>query len=182
MKEKLSNFSTYILIGLIILGLIILKAGLGTSNLWFTFIGIGLIALSLIISVIVFFFSSKKEDKKIIEHIQSIKDFKQNARRVKVQLDEIEIKTNSWVEDQVIHNHHAYALDELAGNHDANIEHVNHRLTVLSVMVKLNGEKVQRNFSVDMEPVSLEMHFAIQKETYLYYQEDEYYLDLEFLN
>ena len=181
MKEKLRNFTIYLLLGIFALGFIMMRAGGKHGNDIFTVIGI---IVMVIIAVMfgVYYLSSRSKQRNIeAENRLNLADFKQKARAIKVNLEDVEIKTNNWTDTVVINNSQYGGLDELAGYADSNIMRVDRNLNSVKITIPVDGEEINYFVNIEMEPTTLAMHFAIRKETLLYIHGDELYLDLEFL-
>ena len=112
-----------------------------------------------------------------------LEEFKRNSRRIKVNLENLDILSNSWNEDIVISNDQYGGLDEIAGYKNHNIVNVNRNLNTIFLDIPVNGEIYKYRIDIECDLITLQMKFAIQKETILYIdsKSKETYLDLEFL-
>jgi len=184
MKEILNNFTTYILFGLFGLGLIMFRAGIKSDNGLFFFIGIILVAFVGIV-VLIYLLSLKSKQKKVErEWKQELEEFKQNSKKIVVNLENVEVKSNSWTDNVVVSESKYGGLDQMAGYGNSNVTKVKRNLNAIEISIPLEGETIDYLVFVEKDPTTLAMQLAVQKETYLYINRQnkrEVYLDLEFL-
>lgn len=125
--------------------------------------------------------SQEKEYEKFRKEVHA---FKEEADSIQVDLNQMRIKSNEWQDEQVI-NHSKYGgANQLIGRGDLNIKKVQRSINVLETSVTYKGQTIHVLSRVSMEPTTLKMKLAIQKETTLYVnpdQPEEYHLDLDFL-
>ncbi|UKN03484.1 hypothetical protein K6119_08150 [Paracrocinitomix mangrovi] len=184
MKENLQKFAIYILIGLFGLGLVMLRAGLKNDNGLFSMIGIILMAIVGII-VLIYLASSSSNDRKAQKKWkQELEEFKRNAKKILVDLENVEVKSNSWTDNVVVSVSKYDVLDEIAGYRNSNVIQVDRNLNTVKISIPVEGETIEYLVNIEKDPTTLAMQLAVQKETYLYVSrqnKQEMYLDLEFL-
>ncbi len=155
------------------LGGILVRGALSNLNNYVSyfmlFLGIGLMVLFVIVLVIAVRYSRKKELKEVMgKYLTAAQGTKFN-----IDLDTVRIKSNNWENLRFIEAH----LQD--------IEIKEKKLqTILEFDVEINGEKKQFHFPTNLEPKSLEMYFAIQKETTFYLDPADhtnFFLDLSFI-
>lgn len=171
------------MLSLYIVGILIITRVLNLGNSFgIFFLGVGLFLLSIIIiKLITENVKSKSLSKK---HQKEFEDFKARAVKIKIDLQNITIKSNQWTEEVVINNSKYAGLNQLSGHPERNLKSVTHSLNNLIFEVVYKGQKIRINEEVRMEPKSLEMLLAVKEETLLYIDPNDlsyYYLDLEFL-
>jgi len=97
----------------------------------------------------------------------------QTVTKYRIDLDTLRIKSNKWNSSRFIENN----------IYDIEIKEENIQ-TILEFEVEISGEKKQFHWPSDLEPKSLEMYFAIQKEADFYLDPNDhsnFYLDLSFI-
>ena len=184
MKEKIANFLIYILIGIFLLGFVLLRAGLKNDNSVFSIIGIALMAVVGIIALIHYARSKSKIKSYERELKLELEEFKRNAEKILVDLENVSIKSNVWTEEVVVGESGYRGIDERLGYKNSNVVKVNRNLNTFKLSVPLDGNTIDYVVTVEKDPTTLSMLFAIKKQTYLYRNrrnKDEIYLDLEFL-
>lgn len=184
MKENLQKFAIYILIGLFGLGFVVLRAGLQNDNSLFSIIGIILMAFVGIVILIYFVSSGSKEKKAERKWKQELEEFKRNAKKILVNLENVEVKSNSWTDNVVVSESKYGGLDEMAGYGNSNVVQVDRNLNAVNISIPIDGETIEYLVNIEKDPTTLAMQLAVQKETYLYINRQnkrEMYLDLEFL-
>lgn len=127
---------------------------------------------------------SKKEMMLIKRNIEQLNTLKENADRIKIDLKKVILKSNNWSEEVVANNSESGGLNQISGRGDLNVEKVQHHQNVLLFRVPYKNIVIEFDYAFNMEITTLEMKLAIQKETILYVNPnnfDEYFLDLEFL-
>lgn len=118
---------------------------------------------------------SKRESKKIeSEQLKETLDIIRNGIKVPIDLETVQIKSNHWTDTRFIETN----------TYDIEIKE-DQIQTILQIEIELNGQKRTFHWPSDKEPKSLEMYFAIQKETNLYIDRknpEHFYLDLSFMH
>jgi len=123
----------------------------------------------------------KKADKKKLSEIERQKKY---WTKIPINLNEVEILTNSWHEEIVFNNTKSGALNQLFGRGDLNIEVLSRNENSILIQAPFKGKKLKIIQDISLDIKTLRMKFAIQKETFLYLnseKQNEFYLDLEFL-
>lgn len=176
MKNLKERFLTFALIGsfaLAFLGYILIRGALRYFDNYVSYIllaiGIGCVLLFGIVLLIALRFSKKKKKREEKEQL----DIMHYGTPFKVDLDSIRIKSNTWNDSRFVQS--------LGGDIEIKQENIQ---TILEFDVELDGEKKQFHWPSRLEPKSLEMYFAIQKETILYLDPENhtnFYLDLRFI-
>jgi uncharacterized membrane protein (GlpM family) len=193
LKKFFSNVVLYVLIGIFILGLLLFYVGLGISgndtdapNFNRIFIIIGLIILFpyLIYFIKIFYFDKKKYNRKAQNNILKLKI---NGVVLPVNLETLKInKTRKSYYSKVIHNTaRSGALNQMTGNPDDNIQTTECNRNEVKFNIPYGTNFIKFTRTIDMEPTTLLLRFAVKKETFLYVNPvnmNDYYLDLEFLN
>ena len=132
-------------------------------------VGIVLIVLFGILLFIAFLFSSIKFRRKESDMWTKIRE----GSKFKIDLDAVRIKSNNWDSSRFIESHF----------YDIEIKEHN-LVTILEFDVEIRGKKETFHWPSEMEPKSLEMYFAIQRETTFYLDPADhtnFYLDLSFI-
>lgn len=168
LKEILLNINSYILTGIFSLGCIILYVGID-KNINFVWIGL-LILLPFAIWFLILKFKSDKIEKETEIEIEKLI---QTGDKIIINLDEVEIQTNSYKQEISVGN----------GTRQRNeYIDVNHNVILLEIPYK--NELIKYKLNIDMDPTKLKMHFAIKEKTELYVDAENpnnNYLDLRFL-
>lgn len=185
---NLSNFikeNSYILyIIYYFITILILFSGFGAvfnSNDYLLLI-IGLLMSIPLIIEYRYFNSKLKKNKR--EKKKELETFKRNARKIKVSLEDVEIKSNNWTEQIVIDNSRYSGLNQISGNSDRNIENIDRNLNTLIINIPINGKNNFYEYQVEMSTDRLKIKLDMQKETIYYYDpnnSNKNYLDLKFL-
>ncbi len=121
--------------------------------------------------------SEKKERNKL-------KKFKTKAKKIIVNLEDIEIDSNKWYENIVVDNSKYSLLNVFVGRGDRNIKTVRRISNFVRIYFSFEGKKMEYSFNTSMEPEAIKMLLLTHKTTTLYIDPDDsgnYYLDLEFL-
>ncbi|MEC3908908.1 hypothetical protein VOI54_17935 [Tamlana sp. 2201CG12-4] len=177
-KKILSDFGSYIFIGLTLLGFLIIYAGVGgrsrrnyVGETNFYFIGIGLI---LIMPFIIWTIKNKLKSKQIQDDEASeIRKLISCGDKITINLDLLEIQTNNYRQEVSV-GHGTQQRNEYVD--------VNHNVILLEVPYK--DELIKYKLNIDMDSTKLKMHFAIKETTELYVDPENSnnnYLDLRFL-
>jgi hypothetical protein len=91
--------------------------------------------------------------------------------KITIQLDDFKIKSNKWSERLNVGTERIpdFIQKEFFK-------------TYISITVNYQGKKIILNEHLDLDPIVVKLKFSIQKETMLYfYENNEKYLDLDFL-
>jgi len=141
-----------------------------------------LVILIVLIIGLILGFKSKLRSK---SNESKLKDFKSKADKVKIDLTQASIKTNKWTDEIVTDNSNYAGLNQLTGNSERNIDKIDRTVNSVNVEFKYKGETINHTTNVLMDSDNLKIHLAIQKETILYIDSENYenrYLDLEFID
>lgn len=179
-SSRIFNIITVVSVALFFLGLILFFNFLGSNWLFF---GIGILLMIPLPCVIFFALQEAKHLQR--EEQRRIEKLKQNGEKIAVDLLNVQIKSNSWTESEITAPARVVALDTIIGQEHRHIKKVQQHHNVVMHTRNINGKEHECISYSNMELTSLKMHFAIQKQTYFYYDKndtDNYYLDLEFLN
>ena len=179
-KKILSNFGSWIFIGLTFLGFIIIYAGIGghskhhlTGDTNWYFIGVGVILiLPFLIYMINIKLMLKKSSK---ENTERINELIFNGDKIIIDLNDLEIKSNSYQHEIEVRN---------SGGYGTRNEYIDVNHNVINISVPYKNELIIYRLNIDMDTTKLKMHFAIKKTTVLYVDKenpDNNYLDLRFL-
>jgi len=180
LKKILSDFGSWIFIGLTFLGFIIIYAGIGgrgrynpTGDTNWYFIGVGVI---LILPFVIYMIKTKLILKKSSnENAERINELIHNGDKVIVNLDDLEIKNNNYEHEIEVRN---------SGGHGTRNEYIDINHNVIRFTVPYKNESIEYRLDIDMDITKLKMHFAIKKTTVLYVDPENLnnnYLDLRFL-
>jgi hypothetical protein len=166
------------------LGCIILYVGLGarsnSPNIYFIIIGLLILQPFMIYLISDKIKSSRKEKR----FRRELADFKRRAIKVKVDLDNVSIKSNNWKDTIVTDNTKYAGFNEIFGDPNRNIKSVRRSLNHVSIKIPYQDKTIKYDLSIPMDITKLKIHFAIKKETTLYIDpmdEKRMYLDLEFI-
>tara|TARA_R110000850_G_scaffold275296_3_gene414410 strand:- start:17 stop:571 length:555 start_codon:yes stop_codon:yes gene_type:complete len=180
LKEILSDFGSWIYIGLTFLGFIIIYAGIGgrgrynpTGDANGYFIGVGII---LILPFVIYMIKIKLMQKKSSdEYAERINELIYNGDKVIVNLNNLEIKSNSYKKEIEVRN---------SGGNGTRNEYIDVNHNVIRFTVPYKNESIEYRLDIYMDTTKLKMHFAIKKTTVLYVDPEnpnDNYLDLRFL-
>ena len=178
LKKILSDFASWIFTGLTFLGFIIIYAGIGgrgryntTGETNFYFIAVGIV---LILPFLIYMLKTKiLIDKAENEESKRIFDLIKSGDKVIVNLDNLEIQTNSYKQEI-----------EIGSGYNTRNEYIDVNHNVILIDVPYNNDSIKYKLNINMDTTKLKMHFAIKKETKLYVDTtnpNNNYLDLRFL-
>jgi hypothetical protein len=132
--------------------------------------GIVLIVLFGIVLLIASFVTAKIASiKKTDKFLKILRD----GTKFTIDLDTVRIKSNNWESSRFIESHF----------YDIEVKEHN-IVTILEFDLEIRGQKKTFHWPSKMEPKSLEMYFAMQKETAFYLDPKDhtkFYLDLSFI-
>lgn len=172
-KERFLGITLIITFGLAFLGYLFIRGALRHFDNYVSYfmltLGTGLIFLFCAVLLIFIRYSQKKAVREELEKFDKLRSW----NKYKVDLDTIQIKSNNWSSSHFIEN----------TIYDIEIKEENVQ-TILEFEVEVNGIKKQFHWPSDLQPKSLEMYFAMQKETDLYLDPNDqssFYLDLSFI-
>ncbi|OIQ30902.1 MAG: hypothetical protein BM564_01435 [Bacteroidetes bacterium MedPE-SWsnd-G2] len=178
LKKILSDFGSWIFIGLTFLGFIIIYAGIGgrgrynatgETNLYFVAVGIVLIIPFLIYMLKTKILISKAEN----EESTRISDLIRSGDKVIINLDNLELQSNSYKQEI-----------EVGSGYNTRNEYIDVNHNAIMIDVPYKNDLIKYKLNVDMDTTKLKMHFAIKQETVLYVDPtnpNSNYLDLRFL-
>lgn len=138
-----------------------------------------IIGVALLVLVIIKL-KNQKENK---EYKNSLAKFKSAAEKIKVELNQVEIISNSWSE-QEFSNTRAAQIEQMYGDGERTKITTEYNINVIKFSLKIKDEVVHFEERIDMDRKTLEMKLLMQKETTLYFDPanySNYYLDLEFI-
>jgi hypothetical protein len=119
------------------------------------------------------FVAKYQENKLINEGNEARAKFREIGERIPIMYDELEIKTNSWMQEV-----------EVGSGTQSRNEYVKVNLNVIILEKIHRGHHFKEEFQIDMEPEILRMKLALQNELSFYYKSNDFndnFLDLEFL-
>lgn len=120
-------------------------------------------ALAFFALIIYWFFQKRQKDSEK----NRLKLFISRADKIQIDLDKVDIKSNSWKEENFLNSSSA-KLDQLAGDSNRGKEVVYHNLNTLIFTLPYKNSTLRVTESVNMERKTLEMKLAIKEETTLY--------------
>lgn len=138
-----------------------------------------IIGVALLVLVVIKL-KNRKENK---EYKNNLAKFKSAAEKIKVELNQVEIISNSWSE-QEFSNTRAAQIEQMYGDGERTKITTEYNINVIKFSLKIKDEVVHFEERIDMDRKTLEMKLLMQKETTLYFDPanySNYYLDLEFL-
>ncbi len=166
------------------LGLIVFLVGFGTKgnspNIYFIIIG----AVILSPFVIYYFYDNYKSKRLIKSNNKQLEDFKNRANKIVVNLEDVQIKSNSWTEQKVIDNSYYAGFNQMAGYDGKNFETITRNFNYVKFKIPHEYGIIEYKAHIPMDTTKLKIYFAIKKQTYLYVDkldEEKMYLDLDFL-
>ena len=178
LKKILSDFGNWIFVALTFLGAIIIYAGVGGRGRgqrpgeinWY-FIAVGAV---LMIPCLIYIIKARfMEQKSIDDTSKRINDLLTKGDKITINLDQLEIKTNSYQQEIEVGSGYRTRNEQIP---------INHNVILLKETYK--GHNIHQRIDIYMEPTKLKMHFAIKGTTELYVDPqnpDNNYLDLKFL-
>lgn len=119
------------------------------------------------------FIAKYRENKLINEGNEERAKFRKIGERIPIMYDELEIKTNSWMQE----------IEVGSGTQSRN-EYVEVNLNVIILEKIHRGHHFKEEFQIDMKPEILRMKLALQNELSFYYKSNDFndnFLDLDFL-
>ena len=180
MKERLLDFGLYVIVGLFVLGSISTFCG-G----WLTIIGLSLLGV-LGISICIYFKVGASKDRNFErQQKEDLENFKRSAKKILVNLENVEIKSNSWTESVLARQSGYGGLDEMAGYENGDIVKIKRNPNTIKISIPFEGNTIDYSVDIEKDPTTLKMKLLLKKETYLYVSredKEEMYLDLEFLD
>ena len=171
-----------LIIGLALLFIYVGISGpVGIWDKWFLIVGV-----LMLVSFLIYAIREKQKSSKIeAQKAEAIVALKGRADQVKVPLNNLKIKANSWSSEEVI-DHSKYAgLNDLIGEGQRNIKKVNHNHSTIIFKIPYKGKIIKHTESFDIDEKTLQMFLGMQGETICYVDPQDrnaYYLDLEFLS
>ena len=172
-KERFRNITLITTFGLAFFGYILIRGALRHFDNYISYfmlvLGIGLIVLFGIVLMIAIHQTKKKAVVDELEKFNRMRSW----TKYKVDLNTVQIKSNSWDSSRFIENQ----------IYDIEIKEKNLQ-TILEFNLEIDGVKKQFHWPSDRQPKSLEMYFAVQKETDFYLDPNDhsaFYLDLGFI-
>jgi len=178
LKKILSDFGSWIFIGLTFLGFIIIYAEIGgrgrynatgETNLYFVAVGIVLIIPFLIYLLKTKILINKAEN----EESTRISDLIRSGDKIIINLDNLEIQSNSYKQEI-----------EVGSGYNTRNEYIDVNHNAIMIDVPYKNDLIKYKLNIDMDTTKLKMHFAIKQETVLYIDPtnpNSNYLDLRFL-
>lgn len=185
-KNTLANILTWIVIGFLVLGLIIMYAVSKADVFNFYIFSFGLV-LSVVSGLILWIqikWGTKVEKPLINTEINRLKT---NGHKIVVDLLECEIKSNNWAsEGPRYENDKIQMLNAVGGDPELNVKYVDNMVSKILYKTEFMGKEydfISRSYSKDVH--TLRMLLDIQKNTNIYLDKNNsniYYFDLEFLD
>nr|WP_294862627.1 hypothetical protein [uncultured Fluviicola sp.] len=173
LKERILVLALISSFALSFLGYLLIRGALHSFDNYVSYImlsiGIACMLLFGIVLLIVLRYSKKKKKREEQEQL----DIMQYGTSFQIDLDSVQIRSNKWEDSRFVQS--------FGGDIEIRQENIQ---TILTFEVELDGEKKQFHWPSHLEPKSLEMYFAIQKETTLYLDpanHTNFYLDLAFI-
>ena len=167
-KENLIQIFKYIVNVILILGFFVFYIGLN-GNLLFFWIGIAILFLYYVWYLI----SKSKLRKSRLKIEDEVQILKKQGEKIKVNLENVKIISNSW--QQEVRKTSKYEDEDFLVDIHKNF---------VEIKITYKGRTIDYSFYIDMDTTTLELHFALKKETFLYVDlkdKEKMYLDLEFL-
>ena len=137
--------------------------------------GINIYVLLILVcfTLILRFVAKYQENKLINEGNEARAKFRKIGERIPIMYDELEIKTNSWMQEV-----------EVGSGTQSRNEYVEVNLNVIILEKIHRGHHFKEEYQIDMKPEILRMKLALQNELSFYYISNDFndnFLDLEFL-
>lgn len=174
LKEQILVFLLIASFGLSLLGYLLIRAALRSFDNYVSYIMFGIgIGTILLFGIALLFYLRYSKNKTKIEGQEKLNILLYGIP-FKINFDSVRIKSNHWEESQFIQS--------LGG--DIEIKQKNIQ-TIIEFEVELEGKKQLFHWHSHLESKSLEMYFAIQKETTFYIDPENhsnFYLDLSFIH
>ena len=178
----LIKIASYVIICIFFLSILVLQGGFRSGNVLFIQIG-GIVLL--IFAIIIGIVNLKERQAERIrqkEYETALRLFKKQSHTSIVDLTKVKIKSNHWTEEHIISESKYSGLDPYFGDGNSNIEQISRELNTMEFNIPVDGKNLKYTTSIAMNLERLKIHLAIQKTTILYYDKDNTYLDLDFLN
>lgn len=171
-KERFPRIVLTTAFVLVILGCLFIYRAFSISYFYIYFMLVWGIALIILSGIILLIFIRYSRKKAVVDELEKFNRMR-SWTKYKVELDTIQIKSNSWDSSHFIETQ----------IYDIEIKEKNAQ-TILEFNLEINGVKKQFHWPSDRQPKSLEMYFAVQKETDFYLDPNDhsaFYLDLGFI-
>ncbi|WP_286967702.1 hypothetical protein [Flavobacterium sp. UBA4854] len=129
--------------------------------------------ISLFIALILRAIARDEENKLINEGKKARTRLRKIGKRIPVSYNELEIKTNCWVQEV-----------EVGTGRNSHNEYIDVNLNVIIFKITFDNIHFREEYRIDMEPQILKMKLAMQKELSFYYDPNnvkDNFLDFEFL-
>lgn len=172
-KERILFIVLVANFGLALVGYMFVRGAIRHFDNYVSFIMLATGIVLMLLFLIVLWIALRFSKKKVIN--EELKFFNQLAswNKYVINLDTIQIKSNKWNDSHFVRS--------LGGDIEIKQENIQ---TILEFELEIKGEKKQFHWPCNLETKSLEMYFAIQKETSFYLDPNDhsnYYLDLNFI-
>ena len=179
-KNILSKVGSWVFVGITMLGLLCIYVGFGGSGRYrfhsistdYYFIIIGVV---LIIPSLILLWKANIIDNKLKNaEYQRIVDLVASGERLIIKLDELEIQSNSYLQEIEVGNGYRKRNEQIEINHN-----------VVFLKIPYKDDIIHYRLNIFMDITTLKMHFAIKKETEFYIDPENpgnHYLDLTFLD
>lgn len=186
LKEAFEKVTSNFLLFIIFIGIVLVIVGLKSSTVNWTFITIGAAILIPFSMYMLYtnFVTSEKLKKPSEMYEKHIREFKQSADRVIVNLDKAIIQEKNHFHTETVVEGKAAALNVIAGYGHHNEETIKSTSCDVKFTVKYNKRTITLQTTILKDETSVRMHFYLQKETIAYinpYDPKEYHIDLEFM-
>jgi len=182
MSKLLPKVIIFTLLAVFWIGFFMVRAGVRNDNTPFIAIGVGLMSVTLIIAVLIRL--SKRALLKNSEenYNERLELFKQKALKVRVDLLTVQFTTVQW-QDEIVQNGSTY-LCFRDGTRCLQMQFnaIDRMLNTVKLTLFVQGKTIEYVINSLREQTTLSMLFAMQKETFLYIDGEERYLDLEFMD
>lgn len=183
MKEHIKNVLSWVLVGFIALGFIIMYGVSKANSFNIYFFGIGLLMSGIPLLVL---WIKYRNDFKEAETLSQkwIDDLKKNGYQVEVDLAECELKSNSWRSIESRYSDKVQMLNAFGGDSEINVKYVDHQWTNISFIRKFNGLEFIFSGAVPKDIQTVRILLEMKGNTTLYIDKSNfevYYFDLEFL-
>ena len=185
LKELLSDFVTWLLFVVLVLGVILIYAALRRFPPNGYVLVAGIIAAGIPIVIFLIHYNRTLRASRDL-HEKEVDDLKKNGTKIPVDLTKCIITSNNWTDEKPRYYHsRVVLLNEISGHGDKNVKHVDTAVSVLQYRHPFKGRKMTFESGVIYkDKTTLSLLLELQKETFIYVDQDNprrYYFDLEFL-
>ena len=182
--EYVKNFLSWILVGFIALGFIIMYGVSRANHFNFYFVGVGLFMCGIPVLILWIKYRMDFSETETFRQ-KGIDRLKKSGLKVDVDLIGCELKSNSWRSIESRYSDRIQMLNAFGGDAELNVKYVDHQWTNISFVKEFNGRKLKFSGAVPKDIQTVKILFEMKQVTSIYIDKNDfgvYYFDLEFMD